>query len=162
MVRQWHLLSPILKKQCLCFGPVFNGRHGSNRKIKNGKKHLKIFPKGGDPIIPPREISFYGSIQKEKGVPCQVQTSAHAWRELPWDYTHPRRWHVFHWAEWYSTGESIAPVEPDSSVEICPSGKSQLNSPLLLQEAGGENFSMGWTIGRIVIQGQVQSKVLGK
>ena len=30
------------------------------------------------------------------------------------------------------------------------------------QEAGGENFLMGWTIAWILIQGQVQSQVLAR
>ena len=46
VIRQWDLLSPILEKPCLYFGPVFNGRHGFNRKTRNGKKHVKIFPRG--------------------------------------------------------------------------------------------------------------------
>ena len=105
--QQWDLLSPILEKQCLCFGPVFKGRHGINRKIRNGKGHVKIFPAGGDPMVSPSKISFHGGIQKEKGVPCQVQNSAHAWRELPWGYTQPKRfWPACHWVEWNSTGES--------------------------------------------------------
>ena len=58
--------------------------------------------------------------------------------------------------------ENLAPVEAESSVQICSSGKSQLNSTPLAQEAGGENFSMEWTIARILIQGQVQSQVLGR
>ena len=53
-------------------------------------------------------------------------------------------------------------LEPESSVQICPSGKSQLNSSPLVQEAGGEIFSMVRTIARIVIQSQVQSEVLGR
>ena len=53
--------------------------------------------------------------------------------------------------------KNLATVEPESSVQICPFGNSQLNSSPLLQEAGGEDFSMGWTIARILIQGQVQS-----
>ena len=47
---------------------VFKGRHEFNRKIRNGKKQVKIFPTGGDPMILPRKISFHGSIQKEKVV----------------------------------------------------------------------------------------------
>ena len=58
--------------------------------------------------------------------------------------------------------ENLAPAEPESSVQICPSGKSQLNFSPLVQEAGGESFSMGWTIAWILIQVQVQSQVLGK
>ena len=53
-------------------------------------------------------------------------------------------------------------LEPESSVQICPSGKSQLNSSPLVKEAGGEIFLMVKTIARIVIQGQVQSQVLGR
>ena len=56
---------------------------------------------------------------------------------------------------------NLAPVEPECSVQICPSGESQLKSSPLGQEAGGENFLMGGTIARILIQGQVQSQVLG-
>ena len=41
--------------------------------------------------------------------------------------------------------ENLAPVEPESSVEIFHSGKSQLNSSPLVEEAGGENYSMGGT-----------------
>ena len=107
MIRQWDLFSPILKKQCRCFGPVFKGRRGFNRKIRNGKKHVEIFPAGGSSMIPPRKISFHGSTQKEKRVPYQVQNLANGWWELPWGYTHSRRfWRVFRWAEWYATGES--------------------------------------------------------
>ena len=58
--------------------------------------------------------------------------------------------------------QNLAPAEAESSVQICPSGKSQLNSSPLVQEAGGENVSMGWAIARILIQGQVPSQVLGR
>ena len=58
--------------------------------------------------------------------------------------------------------ENLAPVEPESSVQICPFEKSQLNSSPLVQEAGGEIFSIVRTIARIVIQSQVQSEVLGR
>ena len=58
--------------------------------------------------------------------------------------------------------ENLALVEPESSAQIFPSGKSQLSSSPLVQGAGGENFSMGGTIARILSQGQVQSEVLGR
>ena len=38
------------------------------------------------------------------------------------------------------TPRTLAPVEPESSVQICPFGKSQLNSSLLVQEAGGQSI----------------------
>ena len=54
---------------------VFKGRHKFNSKIRNGKRHVKIFPAGEDPAILPRKISFHGRIQrdvlfKEKVVLC--------------------------------------------------------------------------------------------
>ena len=44
---------------------VFKGRHEFNRKIRNGKRHFKIFPAGGDPAILPRKIFFHGRIQRD-------------------------------------------------------------------------------------------------
>ena len=53
-------------------------------------------------------------------------------------------------------------LEPEPFIQIWPSGKSQLNSSALVQEAGGENFSMGGTIAWFLIQDQVQRQVLGR
>ena len=44
---------------------VFKGRHEFNRKIRNGKRHFKIFPAGGDPAVLPRKIFFHGRIQRD-------------------------------------------------------------------------------------------------
>ena len=44
---------------------VFKGRHKFNRSIRNGKRHVRIFPAGGDPAILPRKISFHGNIQRD-------------------------------------------------------------------------------------------------
>ena len=44
---------------------VFKGRHKFNRKIRNGKRHVKIFPAGGDPAILPRKVFFHGGIQRD-------------------------------------------------------------------------------------------------
>ena len=41
---------------------VFKDRHEFNITIRNGKRHVKIFPAGGDPMVLPRKISFHGSI----------------------------------------------------------------------------------------------------
>ena len=51
---------------------VFKGRHDFNRKIRNGKRYVKIFPAGGDPTIPPRKISFHGSVQRDVLFPEKV------------------------------------------------------------------------------------------
>ena len=42
---------------------VFEGRHKFNNGIRNDKRHVKIFPEGGDPEILPKKIYFHGSIQ---------------------------------------------------------------------------------------------------
>ena len=47
---------------------VFKGRHEFNRKIRNSKKQVKVFPGGADKMILPRKLSSHGSIQKEKVV----------------------------------------------------------------------------------------------
>ena len=44
---------------------VFKGRHKFNKEIRNGKRHVKIFPAGEDPAILPRKICFHGGIQRE-------------------------------------------------------------------------------------------------
>ena len=44
---------------------VFKGRHKFNTDTRNGKRHVKIFPAGGDPAILPRKISFHGRIQRD-------------------------------------------------------------------------------------------------
>ena len=54
---------------------VPKGRHKFNRKLRNGKRHVRIFPAGGDPAVLPRKISFFGGASKdvlfaEKVVQC--------------------------------------------------------------------------------------------
>ena len=44
---------------------VFKGRHKFNTDVRNGKRHVKIFPTGEDPAILPRKITFHGSIQRD-------------------------------------------------------------------------------------------------
>ena len=44
---------------------VFKGRHRFNRDVRNGKRHVKIFPGRGDPAILPRKSSFHGSIKRD-------------------------------------------------------------------------------------------------
>ena len=52
---------------------VFKGRHKFNRKIRNSKRHIRIFPAEGYPVILPRKIAFHGGVSRdvlfeEKGV----------------------------------------------------------------------------------------------
>ena len=44
---------------------VFKGRNKCNKGIRNGQRHVKIFPAGEDPAILPRKISFHGRIQRD-------------------------------------------------------------------------------------------------
>ena len=44
---------------------VFKGRHRFNTDIRNGKRHVKIFPAGEDPATLPRKITFHGRIQRD-------------------------------------------------------------------------------------------------
>ena len=44
---------------------VFKGRHKFNKNIRNGKRHVKIFPAGEDPATLPRKITFHGSVKRD-------------------------------------------------------------------------------------------------
>ena len=44
---------------------VFKGRHRFDRKIRNGNRHVRISPAGGDPAIMPRKISFHGGVSRD-------------------------------------------------------------------------------------------------
>ena len=44
---------------------VFKGRHRFDRKIRNGNRHVRISPAGGDPAIMPRKISFHGGVRRD-------------------------------------------------------------------------------------------------
>ena len=46
------------------FGDVVSVFKG-NTDIRNGKRHVKIFPAGEDPAILPRKITFHGRIQRD-------------------------------------------------------------------------------------------------
>ena len=61
---------------------VFYGTHKFHRNIRNGKRHIRIFPTGGDPRILPRRITFPDGISrdvlyKEKLVTCYRCNTRH-------------------------------------------------------------------------------------
>ena len=83
---------------------VFKGRH--NRKIQNGKKHVKILPAGGDLAILPKKISFRGRIKRdvlfvEKVISCYRCKTRHVLGKS-YPVATPTTEHVFNWAEWRS------------------------------------------------------------
>ena len=62
---------------------IFYGTHTFNRNLRNGKRHVKIFPTGGDPRVLPRRVTFLDGISrdvlyKEKIVDCYRCDTRHA------------------------------------------------------------------------------------
>ena len=106
--------------------PVFKGRHKLNRSIRNGKRHVRIFPAGGDPAILPRKISFHGNIQRdvlsaEKVVLCYRCKIRHMFgkdclviKPTQKDFSMP-------FTEWSATpSRNPTPRQLDHSAEIVP------------------------------------------
>ena len=65
---------------------VLKRRHKFNRSIRNGKRHVTIFPTGGDLAILSRKIYFHGNIQRdvlfvEKVVLCYRCKTRHMFGE---------------------------------------------------------------------------------
>ena len=120
---------------------VFKGRHKFNDKIRNGKRHVKIFPAGEDPAILPRKISFHGRIQRdvlfaEKVVLCYRCKTRHMLGENCPVATPTTEDSSLPLAEQSDTpGENVAPVQPESSVETQPSTESQQTSSPTREEA---------------------------
>ena len=125
---------------------VFKGRHKFNRKIRNGKRHVKIFPVGEDPAILPRKICFHGRIQRdvlfaEKVVLCYRCKTRHMLGEnypvaTPTieDSSMPLN------EESDIPGENVAPVQPKPSVETQSSAESQqTSSPTRVEAREGDS-----------------------
>ena len=43
---------------------VFYGKHKCKRNIRNGKRHIRVCPTGGDPRALPRKITFHDGISR--------------------------------------------------------------------------------------------------
>ena len=109
---------------------VFKGRHKFSNGIRNGKRHVKIFPAGEDPAILPRKISFHGGIQRdvlfaEKVVLCYRCKTRHMLGENCPVVTPTTEDSSMSLAEQSDAAvESAAPVQPESSVKTQPSTES--------------------------------------
>lgn len=62
---------------------VYHGTRTFNRNLRNSKRHVRIFPTGGDPTILPRMVTFLDGISrevlyKEKIVDCYRCDTRHA------------------------------------------------------------------------------------
>ena len=116
---------------------VFKGRNKFNSDVRNGKRHVKIFPAGEDPAILPRKISFHGRIQRdvlfaEKVVLCYRCKTRHMLGENCPVATPTAEHSDMSFAEQsVATVGGAAPVQQESSVEIQPSAESQqASSPI--------------------------------
>ena len=121
---------------------VFKGRHKFNRSVRNGRRHVKIFPAGGDPAILPRKITFHGRIQRdvlfaEKVVLCYKCKTRHMLGENCPVATPAQEDSSMSLTEQSgNTVRGTAPVQQEFSVEIQPSAESQqASSP---SNEGGE------------------------
>ena len=129
---------------------VFKGRHKFNKKIRNDKRHVKIFPAGEDPAILPRKISFHGRIQRDvlfagKVVLCYRCKTRHMLGENCPVATPTTEDSSMPLAEQSDTpGEIVAPVQPESSVETQPSpGSQQTSSPTREEAREGDSSLTG-------------------
>ena len=126
---------------------VFKGRHKFNTDTRNGKRHVKIFPAGGDPAILPRKISFHGRIQRdvlfaEKVVLCYRCKTRHMLGENCPVVTPTTEDSSMSLAEQsVATVGSAAPVQPESSFKTQISNESQQTSSPIREEAEeGDSF----------------------
>ena len=126
---------------------IFKSRHDFNRKIRNGKRHLKIFPAGGDPAILSRKITFHGGIRwdvlfAEKVVLCYRCKTRHMLGEnSPVVSPTPEGSDISNIEQSEAPRDSLAPEKPDSSVETQSSAESQQESPPVEEKTDGENPS---------------------
>ena len=126
---------------------IFKSRHDFNRKIRNGKRHLKIFPAGGDPAILPRKITFHGGIRRdvlfaEKVVLCYRCKTRHMLGEnCPVVSPTPEGSDMSNIEQSEARRDSLAPEKHDSSVETQSSAESQQELSPVEERTDGENSS---------------------
>ena len=127
---------------------VFKGRHRFNTDIRNGKRHVKIFPAGEDPATLPRKITFHGRIQRdvlfaEKVVLCYRCKTRHILGGNCPVVTPPTKDSNISLAEQsHIPGESTAPIQLESSVENKLSAESQQTPSPTREEARKKDFSV--------------------
>ena len=126
---------------------VFKGRHNFNRKIRNGKRHVRIFPAGGDPMVLPRKISFHGGIKRdvlfaEKVVGCYRCKTRHMLGEnCPVVSPTPEDSSMSYSEQIETPHESSDPAHPEPSDEILSQGETQGDSFPPAEEARHETSS---------------------
>ena len=141
----------------------FKRRHDFNRKIRNGKRHVKIFPARGDPPILPTKISFHGRIQRdvlfrEKELLCYRRKTRHMLGKNCPIAKHTTEDSGMSLNEQGDLpGENLALVRPESSVQTQHSAESQHTcSPTRGRTREGDSSSTG-DPALVLIQVQVPS-----
>ena len=144
---------------------VFKGRHKFNTDVRNGKRHVKIFPAGEDPAILPRKITFHGRIQRdvlfaEKVVLCYRCKTRHMLGENCPVATPTTEDSSMSLAEQSgATIEGAALVHPESSVKTQPSAGSQQTSSPIQEEAEGGG-TLPRRMGPALIPTRIQAQSL--
>ena len=111
------------------------------------KRHVKIFPTGGDTAILPRKISFHGSIQRdvlfaEKVVLRYRYKTRHMLGEnYPVATPTPEDSSMSFTEQNGTPPPNQSPAQPDPSEEIHPCGESPKKSSALSEELEGETPS---------------------
>ena len=126
---------------------VFKDRHKFNKKIRNGKRHIRVFPAGGDPVILPRKIVFYSGIRRdvlfaEKVVLCYRCKIRHMLGEnCPVASPTPEGSVMSCTEQSEIPQDSMAPEKPDPSVKNQLSAESREESSSTKERTDGENPS---------------------
>ena len=132
---------------------VFKGRHKSNRKIRNGKRHIRIFPGGGYPAILPSKIAFHDGVSRdvlfaEKVVFCYRCKSRHMVGEnCPVVSPTLESSDMPYTEQSENPRDNKTPEKTDPSVENQPSAESRQEMSSIEERADGENSSTDGTSG---------------
>ena len=127
---------------------VCKGRCKFNRNVRNGKKHVRIFPAGGDPLILPRKISFPDSVKKdvlsaEKVVPCYRCKTRHMLGENCPVASSTLDDPAMSFSVQSDALVNQTSLESETNVELCPSGKSQQDTSTLSEVIPSQGNSLG-------------------
>ena len=126
---------------------VFKGRHKFNRKIRNGKRHIRIFAVGGNSTILPGKIAFHGGVScdvlfAEKVVLCYRCKTLHMLGEnCPVVSPTPEGSDMSYTEQSETPEDSKTPEKTDPSVENQPSAESRQEMSSTEKGSDGENSS---------------------
>ena len=122
---------------------AFKGRHKFNKNIRNGKRHVKIFPAEGNLEMFSRKISFHGNITRdvlfaEKVVMCYRCKTRHMLDEnCPVATPTPDDLDVSTSEQCATPRESMSPEQSEPFVETSSSEDSLQDSSSLVEGGGG-------------------------